>query len=437
MRVLILSPYFAPENSVASIRFTKIAKYLIRLGYDVDVIRTDMSAKITVDPMLESDAEQIKNIYTVNYPSLFYDIQNINSAPEDNGKKSLFSRFYKCASKTKLYDSLAQYAAYKKYEVPLAHEFVRKIQELVQRNGVYDCIITTFSPFSTIIAGEQAKKLGYCKRWILDYRDHVVSFKKRSHVTRKMSNVAKKMNVYADYITTVSEGLKERIADGNSDIEKKIHVITNGADMEECKFFGREEKTKELCFVFAGSVYTVGDDVNSPEPLFSALSKMIEEGSVDPGKIKIRYVGTYGSVFDELAKKYNMRECLEDFGRVTREQVYNIYATSDIFLICVWNNTYSKGILTGKFFESLVAKLPVLAIVVGNEKNSELAQIINKKSLGFAYEQAENNANELKQWIQMCYNSKLNSGLVEYNPQDVYEYTHEALAKRFAELIGK
>ena len=37
-RALIISYYFAPQNTIGAIRPTKLAKYLTRLGYDVTEI---------------------------------------------------------------------------------------------------------------------------------------------------------------------------------------------------------------------------------------------------------------------------------------------------------------------------------------------------------------------------------------------------------------
>ena len=37
-RALIISYYFAPQNTIGAIRPTKLAKYLTRLGYDVTVL---------------------------------------------------------------------------------------------------------------------------------------------------------------------------------------------------------------------------------------------------------------------------------------------------------------------------------------------------------------------------------------------------------------
>ena len=52
-KILIVSPYFAPENSVASIRFTKLAKYLTRRGHSVTVLCADMTENYLKDELRE------------------------------------------------------------------------------------------------------------------------------------------------------------------------------------------------------------------------------------------------------------------------------------------------------------------------------------------------------------------------------------------------
>jgi len=67
MKILIVSYYFAPQNKIAAVRTTKIAKYLKRIGHEVEIICSTVNDSY-VDPILVGDIELIgpNNIYRIS-----------------------------------------------------------------------------------------------------------------------------------------------------------------------------------------------------------------------------------------------------------------------------------------------------------------------------------------------------------------------------------
>ena len=63
-RVLLISYYFAPQNTIGAIRPTKMAKYLERMGYEVTVI-CGGGLDEKVDPTLQRDMEQLSDVHLI------------------------------------------------------------------------------------------------------------------------------------------------------------------------------------------------------------------------------------------------------------------------------------------------------------------------------------------------------------------------------------
>ena len=58
-RVLLVTSYFAPDNTIAAIRTTKLVKYMLQYGYSVDVIAVKNS-NLDEDEILAKDVLGVK-----------------------------------------------------------------------------------------------------------------------------------------------------------------------------------------------------------------------------------------------------------------------------------------------------------------------------------------------------------------------------------------
>nr|WP_243687927.1 hypothetical protein [Methanobacterium formicicum] len=81
---------------------------------------------------------------------------------------------------------------------------------------------------------------------------------------------------------------------------------------------------------------------------------------------------------------------------------------SQILLLLMWNNPKEKGVCTGKIFEYLAAKRPIVSYGV---VEGCVPTILSETNSGIAV----NNKNDLKNLIKMHYNSYKNNGYVEFN----------------------
>lgn len=69
-KILIACNVFAPDNEIAAVKTTKIAKYLLKSGYDVEVI-TEKNTYSAFDDHLLKGIEKIKPLYVHPTKSYF------------------------------------------------------------------------------------------------------------------------------------------------------------------------------------------------------------------------------------------------------------------------------------------------------------------------------------------------------------------------------
>ena len=61
-KILLICNYFAPDNTIAAVRTSKMAKYLKQNGYEIQVIAEKKDA-VTEDEILKKDTEGIQVCY--------------------------------------------------------------------------------------------------------------------------------------------------------------------------------------------------------------------------------------------------------------------------------------------------------------------------------------------------------------------------------------
>ena len=110
-------------------------------------------------------------------------------------------------------------------------------------------------------------------------------------------------------------------------------------------------------------------------------------------------------------------------------------------MLTVWNRSDSKGIISGKYYELLALKRPILAEITGDIPNAEVVKMIKETNAGYCYEECISNGdtNELEQQIMLWYNEKMTTGIVEcrQNAEIVARYNYRNLAAKLNDIISE
>ena len=439
-RVLIASYYFAPMAKIGAVRWTKISKYLARMGYDIDVITT--SAKSLEDPLLIRDARELKNIYYIDHKDSrfsalpeYKDAQNAAKAAQSgSGKKPLIRRVKDLIWRSSLLKyPTSVYVASQDYR--RSKDFAAQAEKFISQKldmSSYDAIICSYGPTSMTLLGLWLKKNYPQIPLIMDFRDPMTGrypFPYNQLYGRLQSRICSA----AERIITVTEGCLPRIC-GSKHTEKRL-VVPNGYDAED---FPQAEPHREekYTIVYTGGMYGGRADFS---PLLRAISQLAESGELDLNDIRLHHVGPDSEVFRSQAENFMLGDILVSHGRLDRSEALEWQRAARLLTMFVWNTKKENGILTGKFLEYINSGSPVAAIISGDLGGSTLRRAIERGRFGIAYESVNDAVDyaALVDYIRSDY-ARWKQGLAaDYSPDKEYaeSFSYPHIAKQTAALI--
>ena len=428
MKILIITSWYPPDTAIAAVRPYMFAKYLSRLGHSVTVFRSG-----AISQSCDSFFEELPEVRVISYLGEDSPAEKFSRGEWKNDPNYGRSRIFFLPEEirleiAKLYHWVMQpldFMRSKKRVNALLEQQKKALENLKEER--FDVIFSTFGEAENIFAGQFAGKLFQCPV-IQDFRDPVAvrTFQSGSHY-RYWKKIQDGGVLNADACTAVSEDLLHEICSGLK-VKNKM-VLYNGYEPVDSNFT-QAVSSEALSFCYTGQLYGGLSDFS---PLLKAIQKLSQEGKISLDHIKIHYAGKDFELLHQKAAAMGVEKVLINHGYVGRTEAAKMQAESDFFVVLSWNTTNSKGILTGKFYEGIRAKKPIISIVSGDAPRSELYMINEKYHYGFCYEMIR----EKEQFQLFCdflenaYHEKMQSGNITHIVSRLLaeDFRYDVLAK--------
>ena len=378
-KILIISYYWPPSGGAGVQRWLKFAKYLPEFGYEPIVLTVDenFASYPQKDESLLEEASSIETYKTKTFElySLYSSMKKDKQIPyggfSNEAEPNLIQKIARAARGNLFIPDPRK--GWNKYAIAKAKELIKKYN--------IEVIVTTSPPHSTQLIGLELKKNFNSIFWIADLRDpwtDIYFYDKfyPSKIARKIdSNYEKDVINTSDKVITVSDSIKQILAK-RYNAESKIEVLANGYDETDFseELFQDVIKTKEI--VYTG---TLTNDYPLDEVI--ELAKNNKE-------LVFRFIGSSPIEFIEKLKKENLNERFIFEKAIPHNEITKKMVDAGILLLLIPKVPQNEGILTGKLFEYLGSKTPILAI---GPNKSDAGKIIKETNSGFFFNYENSN----------------------------------------------
>lgn len=416
MKVLIITYYWPPAGGSGVQRWLKFVKYLPEFGIEPIVFTVDNPKYPKEDVSLISEIPEnitvLKNPIFEPTDLFFWKQKGFKKEDVSNSVNNGLMSFIRG-----------------NFFIPDPKIFwvkssVKFLQNYLKNHSI-DVIISTGPPHSMHLIAEQISKKNNLK-WIADFRDpwtdlyYNNEFKQLNFVKEKNKKLEKSVLQNADCVLTVSNALKNNF----SKIAKKVEVITNGFDTELL-----QDETVILDLKFTISYIGLLPKQSNPIVFFKVLKKICDANEDFKNDIKLFFVGDISEEVRFEIKKNNLTEITEFKGYVSHSEAIRIQKKSQVLLLLIPNVPKSAGILTGKLFEYLTAKRPILALGL---EAGDLATILENTNSGVVID--HQNEAKLSTEILRLY-QQFKEGNLEVHSKNTAQYHRKNLTSQLANLI--
>jgi glycosyltransferase involved in cell wall biosynthesis len=427
-KLLIITYYWPPAGGSGVQRWLKFVKYFRRYGYEPVVYTPENPEFMAYDQGLLSEIPQgIEVIKRKIFEP--YNLYKIFTGRRGEAIKPGFIADSGGSSNKSFKETFSLFVRSNLF-VPdpkcmWIRPSIKYLTRYLKTNPV-DAIVSTGPPHSMhLIARGLARKTGI--KWIADFRDpwttmYTFKYMKNTLLTKLLHKRMERSVIReADAVVVVTNFMKEEFLALKP---KRIEVITNGFDASD---FAQINESLEDKFTITYTGLFVKD--RNPSILWRILGDMVKEVQGFGQDLLLRIIGhTDGSVWSDILDN-SLDSNLVSMDYMPHEEVIKWQRRARILLLAGGQEPEAKGILTGKFFEYLAARRPILGFgPIGGDMDIALKE--SEAGVLFDY----NDYTGARIWIENQY-TLYKKGEIYIPSGKIDNYSRERLCGRMASLL--
>ena len=425
-KVLIITYYWVPSGGAGVQRWVKFTKYLRSFGWEPVVYTPQNPEYPALDHSLEKDVppdmEVIKTPIWEPY-NIYRNLMGKKNEPINAGfisenKKSGWKEQFSIWIRGNFF-------------IPDPRRFwvkpsVKFLKNYISENQI-DAVVTTGPPQSMHLIGLGLKKNFPTLTWLADFRDpwtHI-DFYDDLYLTKIADRIhhrlEKKVVRNADAVVVVTKGMLEEFLKLQP---KRIEMIPNGFD-EEDFLISRPELDQKFTISHIGTLNTA----RNPTIFWKVLNELCAENEQFKSDLLIQLIGKVDFSILEEINENNLKDNFLKIDYLPHNEAIAKQMSSQVLLLLINQTNNAKGIVTGKLYEYLAARRPILGI---GPTNGEVGEILKSSQAGIMIDYID--AKKMKETILDYYQQYKNHSLTV--PSNLVEnFSRKNLTRDLANLL--
>jgi glycosyltransferase involved in cell wall biosynthesis len=418
-RVLVLAYYFPPMGLSGVQRITKFVKYLPENGWDVTVVTPEAGGYFAFDESLLEDVTRpgVSIVRTKSVdPTRFFGKKRPVAFPSE-GKRGYWTK-------------LSQLVFVPDNKIGWFRYAVRdSLRELGLRR--HDLIFSSAPPYTAHLAGSRVSQISGLPL-IVDYRDDWIDNPRHVYPTwlhrRKHRRLEQRVLRQSSRVVTINRVIAENIERRLDPALPRVQVIPQGYDPDDLSY--DVEAGKRCVFLYSGMFY----GAQRPAIFLEGLAKFVAGFPEARKTVQARFVGIMPDDFVEHVGRLSLRDVVDVRGYLSHRDACRELATADVLWMTIGRQPGADQISTGKLFEYIGSRKPILALV----PEGAAQQVLEKYSAATIVDPDDADATATA--ISHLHSLWMQKRLPRATADEVVEYDRTFLTSRLAgvfdEVVG-
>lgn len=427
-KVLIITYYWPPSGGIGVQRWLRHVKHLSAMGWEPVIYTADSPEYAIYDESLidEIPAGTVTHKLKIREPNSFLaklSLKNKNNAV-------LKAQQQKAGNRT-IFQKLAWYIR-GNYFVPDTRVLwikpsVKYLNTVLEKQN-FDLILSTGPPHSLHLIAKQLKEI-HGIPWVADFRDPWTSmdYLKEMFLTKKSIKrhqyLEESVIKQADAVVVVGRTMYNEFFDNYG---VKSEIIYNGYNEPNQNKLTVELDTK-FTIVHVGS-FLKNRNCND---LWKTLQEITQQNPEFSKNLEIKLVGKLDPSVLESIETHELNDYLNKIDYLPYDDAQKLLFGAQILLLPIDRIPNAEFVLTGKLFEYLQAKRPILLL---GPVNGDAAMIIESCAAGYCC--AFNDMDKIKSTLLELHNLFLEKNNT-IDPVNIDQFSGYELTKKMAHIFDE
>jgi len=429
-KVLVVTYYFPPSGGPGVQRVLKFVKYLPEFGWQPVILTVQDADFPARDESLLAEIPKHTIVYRTKIFEPYRLYRKLTGKPSDApvdvenipqpGRKRSLSESLAAFVRSTFFIPDARIGWY-----PYALAAGRTI---IQRERI-DAIYSSSPPYTTAVIARRLHREARVP-WVAGFRDPWTGFLStpdRWFLPRALDcRLERAVFEEASAVEAAWKGILTDITKKIPALDReKLVYLPNGFDRDD---YPRLDiaRNQRFTVTYTGSMY----GKRNPETFLRAIEELTSEGKVTVDKIRLKFIGRFGSEVQEMLKSSTVRDAIEIIPYLPHSESVKELLRADALLLVVDEAAGSEGIVPGKVFEYIGAQRPIIALA----PEGAVAELMRETRSGFVA--ANQDIPAIKAAFVECYQNFLyDRSQGQQDAEAVKQYDRREITRQLATLL--